>query len=298
MTNDDAGAVTHVTDERERRPETPAEADGTIELFRTLGRMLRLLRERAGLTQKQFGAMVGYGPDQIGAMERGVRAPRPEFLEKADELLNADGLLKEAMEDVEQAMSKRRTRHPEWYRSYAALEAEAVELHFYANHGMPGLLQTPDYAHAVFVKRRPLLSEEAIEKRVSDRLSRQQVFERDPLPVISYVLEEVILDRPIGGKAVFAEQLERLLKIGSLRNVELQVMPTKVEEHPNLGGAFNLLTPQKHAQVGYTEAQGYPRLITDTEEVRKLAERYGIMRALALSPLESRTLIEKKLGEL
>ncbi|SDN09624.1 hypothetical protein SAMN04487981_103551 [Streptomyces sp. cf386] len=50
--------------------------------------------------------------------------------------------------------------------------------------------------------------------------------------------------------------------------------------------------------MGYTEVQGYPRLITDMEEVRKLAERYGIMRALALNPLESRALIEKKLGEL
>lgn len=285
-------------DERERRPETPAEADGTIELFSTMGKMLRRLRERAGLTQKEFGVMVGYGPDQIGAMERGVRVPRPEFLEKADEVLDAGGLLTDAIEDVERAMSKRRTRHPEWYRSYAALEAEAVELHFYANQGVPGLLQTADYAHAVFVKRRPLLSEEAIERRVSDRLSRQQVLDRQPLPVISYVLEEVILDRPIGGKAVFAKQLERLLRVGDLRNVELQVMPTGCAEHPNMDGAFTLLTPQKHAQVGYTEVQGYPRLITDTEEVRKLAERYGIMRALALNPLESRALIEKKLGEL
>lgn len=285
-------------DERERRPETPAEADGTIELFSTLGKMLRRLRERAGLTQKEFGQMVGYGPDQISAMERGVRVPRPDFLEKADEILNAGGLLTDAIEDVERAMSKRRTRHPEWYRSYAALEAEAVELHHYCSHALHGLLQTEDYMRAVFVKRRPLLTEDAIEKRVSDRLSRQQVFDREPLPVISYILEEVILDRPIGGKAVFAEQLERLLRIGDLRNVELQVMPTKVEAHPNMDGAFNLLMPQKHAQVGYTEVQGYPRLITDMEEVRKLAERYGIMRALALNPLESRALIEKKLGEL
>ncbi|MGW0824216.1 helix-turn-helix domain-containing protein [Streptomyces sp. NPDC002845] len=286
------------TDEREPRPETPAEADGTIELFSTLGKMLRLLRERAGLTQKEFGKMVGYGPDQIGAMERGVRVPRPEFLDQADEILGAGGLLKEAKEDVERAMSKRRTRHPEWYRSYAALEAEAIELHHYCNQALHGLLQTEDYARALFVRWRPLLSEEAIEKRVSDRLSRQQVFDRQPLPVISYVLEEVVLDRPIGGKDVFAEQLERLLRIGSLRNVEIQVMPTVCEEHPILDGAFNLVTPKKHAQVGYTETQGYPRLITDTEEVRQLAERYGIMRALALSPRESRALIEKKLGEL
>ncbi|MET7476741.1 helix-turn-helix transcriptional regulator [Streptomyces sp. NPDC005648] len=260
--------------------------------------MLKLLRERKGLTQKEFGQLVGYGPDQISAMERGVRTPRPEFLESADELLDAGGLLREVIPDVERAMSKSRTRHPEWYRSYAALEAESVELHFYANQGVPGLLQTADHARVVFTMRRPFLDEETIDKRVADRLSRQQVFERRPAPIVSYVLEEVVLDRPIGGRGVHANQLRRMLLVGQMQNVEIQVMPTVVEEHPNLGSAFNLLTPPRHGQVAYTEAQGYPRLITDPEEVRKIADRYGIMRAMALSPSESRKLIEKKLEEL
>ncbi|KUN46726.1 DNA-binding protein [Streptomyces olivochromogenes] len=291
-------AVAYVTEETDRRPETPAEAEGTTGLFTALGKMLKLLRERAGLTQKEFGQSVGYGPDAISAMERGVRVTRPELLEKADELLDAGGLLKQAIPEVREAMKKARTRHPEWYRSYAGLEAEAVELHFYANQGVPGLLQTEDYARAVFGQRRPFLSEDTIEKRVADRLSRQQVFDRWPPPAVSYVLEEVMLDRPIGGQAVFKDQLLNLLRVGSMRNVEIQVMPTRREEHPNLDSAFNLLSPKRYGQVAYTEAQGFPRLITDPEEVRKIADRYGIMRALALNPMESRALIEKKLGEL
>lgn len=282
----------------ERRPETPAEADGTAGLFVALGKMVKLLRERKGLTQKEFGELVGYGPDAVSSMERGVRTLRPEVLIKADELLDAGGLLKEVLPEVEEAMAKTRTRHPEWYRSYAGLEAEAVELHFYANHGVPGLLQTEDYARAVFAKRRPLLDEETIEKRVADRLSRQQVFERWPSPMVSYVLEEIVLDRPIGGRRVHADQLRRLLRIGGMRNIEIQVMPSRLEEHPNMDGAFNLLTPRGHGQVAYTEVQGYPRLITDSEEVRKITDRYGIMRAMALSPSESRKLIEQKLEEL
>ncbi|UUU24252.1 helix-turn-helix domain-containing protein [Streptomyces sp. DSM 40750] len=282
----------------ERRPETPAEADGTTGLFTAVGKLLKLLRERAGLTQKELGEAVGYGPDAIGAMERGVRVARPEVLEKADALLDAGGLLRAMVPEIKEGMKKARTRHPEWYRDYAGLEAEAVELHHYCNHGVQGLLQTEGYARAVFTQRRPFLSEETIERRVADRLSRQQVFDRWPPPAVSYVLEEFILDRPIGGRAVFAEQLRHLLRIGSMRNVEIQVMPTCREEHPNLDSAFNLLTPKGHAQVAYTEAQGHPRLITDREEVRKIADRYGIMRAMALNPTESRALIEKKLGEL
>ncbi|MEV5885149.1 helix-turn-helix transcriptional regulator [Streptomyces sp. NPDC052020] len=287
-----------MTEERERRPETPAEAEGTTGLFTALGKMLKLLRERKGLTQKEFGQLVGYGPDAVSAMERGVRVPRPELLEKADEILDAGGLLKQAIPEVKEAMKRARTRHPEWYRGYAVLEAEAVELHHYSNHAVHGLLQTEDHARAVFAKRRPFLSEETIEKRVLDRLSRQQIFDRWPPPAVSYVLEEVVLDRPIGGKQVHAEQLRRLLSVSSMRNVEIQVMPTRVEEHPSLDSAFNLLTPKGHSQVAYTEAQGFPNLITDAEEVRKIADRYGIMRAMALPPRESRALIEQKLEAL
>jgi transcriptional regulator with XRE-family HTH domain len=289
--------VAYVTDERDRRPETPAEAEGTTELFSALGKMLRLLRERKGWTQKELGNKVGYGPDQISAMERGVRVTRPEFLEKADELLDAGGLLKEAVADVERAMKKARTRHPEWYRSYAALEAEAVSLYDYSTMGILGLLQTEDYARAVFTQRHPPLDEETIEKRVADRLSRQQLFEKWPPPECSFVMEQAVLERPIGGPEVHAEQLRQLLRIGRMRNVQLQVMPTSRYEHPCLDNSFTLLTPRGKDQVAYMESQGYPRLITDREEVRVLSARYGIIRAQALNPYESLDLIEKMLGE-
>ncbi|MBE8477006.1 helix-turn-helix domain-containing protein [Streptomyces justiciae] len=282
----------------ERRPETPAEAEGTAGLFVALGKMLKFLRDRKGLTQKEFGELVGYGPDAISAMERGVRTLRPEVLIKANEVLDAGGLLLEVVPEVEAAMTKARTRHPEWYRDYAGLEAEAVELHFYANHAVPGLLQTEDHARAVFAKRRPFLDEETIERRVADRLSRQQLFERRPSPIVSYVLEEVVLDRPIAGQRVHKDQLRRILQVGRMQNVEIQVMPTRVEEHPNLDSAFNLLTPKGHGQVAYMEAHGHPRLVTDPEGVRTIADRYGIMRAMALSPAETRKLIEQKLEEL
>nr|WP_308299027.1 helix-turn-helix transcriptional regulator [Streptomyces sp. GESEQ-35] len=282
----------------ERRPETPAEAEGTTELFSALGKMIRLLRERKGWTQKEFGQKVGYGPDQIGAMERGVRVTRPEFLEKADELLDAGGLLKEAIPDVKKAMAKTRTRHPEWYRGYAVLEAEATALHVYSNQLVPGLLQTGDYAGAVFTQWRPLLHELAIEKRVADRIARQRILENGPSPTFSFVLDESVLLRPVGGRDVHAAQLEYLLRLGSLRTVALQVMPMDREEQPSMDGPFNLLTVRRGEQVAYVEIHTYPRLITDVEEVRVLNERYGLLQAHALRPNESLDLIERLRGRL
>ncbi|MEU9344424.1 helix-turn-helix transcriptional regulator [Streptomyces sp. NPDC048278] len=283
--------------QQERRPETPAEADGTTGLITALGKMLKLLRERAGLTQKEFGAMVGYGPDAISAMERGVRVPQPDMLVKADELLGAGGLLVAAIPELKEAMKRARTRHPEWYRGYAVLEAQAVSLYDYSTMGVLGLLQTEDYARAVFTQRYPPLDEDTIERRVADRLSRQHIFEQWPLPEFSFIMEQAVLERPIGGVDVQHAQLRQLLRIGRMRNVQMQVMPTERHEHPCLDNSFTLLTPKGKEQVGYMESQGYPKLVTDREEVRVLAARYGIIRAQALNPHESLDLIEKMLEE-
>nr|WP_189397090.1 Scr1 family TA system antitoxin-like transcriptional regulator [Streptomyces sp. FBKL.4005] len=282
----------------DRRPETPAEENGSVAVFVLIGRQLKLLRERAGLNQREFGALVGYGPDLISAIERGVRTPRPEFLRRADEVLQANGMFIAVIPQVEEAMTRARTRHPEWYRGYAALEEQASSLHIYNNLLVPGLLQTEAYAEAVFRQWRPLLSEEAIAKRVADRMARQQKFEGWPSATFSFVLDESVLLRPLGGPEVHADQLQNLVRIGSLRTVELQVMPMERAEQPSMDGPFNLLTVRKGEQVAYVEIHTYPRLITDAEEVSVLAERYGLLRAQALRPSESLDLIEKLRGRL
>ncbi|MEV0495919.1 helix-turn-helix domain-containing protein, partial [Streptomyces atratus] len=248
-------------------------------------------------SQKELGTATHCGEDLISAMERGVRTPQPDFLGRADRVLDAGGVLRAAVEEVREALSRSRTRHPDWFRDFARVEADSVALHECSNQAIPGLLQTEDYARAVFTKRRPLLDEQTVEKRVADRLARQQIFERWPAPTFSFVVEEAVLQRPLGGRTVHAGQLLRLSQIGRMRTVELQVMPIDRDEHPSMDGPFTLLTPKGRSEAAYTEIQGHARLITDPDEVRLFNERYGIMRAQALTPRESLTLIEKMLGE-
>ncbi|MFJ1884042.1 MULTISPECIES: Scr1 family TA system antitoxin-like transcriptional regulator [unclassified Streptomyces] len=283
--------------EKEVRPERPAESDGTAHLFRALGKMIKVLRERAGLSQKELGLATHCGEDLISAMERGVRTPQPEFLELADGVLGAGGLLRSTIGEVRDALAKARTRHPEWYRGYANLEAAASQLYVYSNQSVPGLLQTEAYARAIFAQWRPLLSEETIEKRIADRLDRQKIFEPWPSPTFHFILDESVLMRPIGGRDVHREQLQALLRIGRLRTVELQLVPLDRTEQPSIDGPFTLITPRGKQQLAYLEIHGYPRLITEPEEVRALAVRYGIMQSVALTPGESLAAIEKMLGE-
>lgn len=276
------------------------EADGTDEvadLFRALGRQVRVARERAGLSQKELGDRIGYGEETISSVERARRTPQPELLRAVDRLLDCGGLLAAAAEDVDRAKARRRVRHPEWFRDYARLESQAVELHDYSSLAIPGLLQTEAHARVVFGTRRPLLDEQTVEQRVAARLDRQRIFDRWPPPLTTFVLEESVLRRPLGGWDVHRKQLEALLEFGSLRSVELQVLPTERKEHPSLGGPFILLTPQGRPQTAYLEVQHVSRLITEPDEVRILAARYGSIRAQALTPEESLTLVEKMLGD-
>lgn len=53
-----------------------------------------------GMRAGDFGKAVGYGEDLVYKIEAGKRIPRPEYLDRADEVLGAGGLLSAMKEDV------------------------------------------------------------------------------------------------------------------------------------------------------------------------------------------------------
>nr|WSS72312.1 helix-turn-helix domain-containing protein [Streptomyces sp. NBC_01175] len=265
--------------------------DGAAGFLRCFGAQLRLLREREGLTRAELGSRLGYGEDQIASVELGRRIPKPEMIDRADEVLGAGGLLVAMKAEVARA------RYPSFFQHAAKLESEAVELHAYVAHAMKGLLQSEEYARAVFRQWRPLLDEEVIEQRVAARMERQDVFSRRPVPNISFVVEEAVLHKRIGGDEVWRGQLEQLLLIGQRRNVEIQVMSLERGEHAGLAGPFTLMETKDGRRVAYTEVQSDGRLHTERSRVRELEATYGTIRGQALAPQESMVLIEKLLGE-
>jgi transcriptional regulator with XRE-family HTH domain len=265
--------------------------DGATDILKTVGRQVKLWRERAGLKQAELGRRIGYSEELVSSVERGRRAPKAEFLDAADDVLATGGMLTAFKEDVERA------RYPKGVRDLAKLESLAVSMGSYSNHNIQGLLQTEEYTRALYRMRRPLLDEETIDRYTAARMARQSIFDRWPAPILSFVQEEVTLRRPIGGRAVLRRQLERLLDIGRLRNVEMQVMPTDREDHAGMGGQLLLLEPRNGPTVGHIEVQNFSRVITGRNEIRTLEAQYGIIRAQALTPRESRAFIEKVLGE-
>ena len=271
--------------------EVDPDDDWGLAVVATVGRQLKLRREAVGMRAAAFGEAVGYGEDMVYKIEAGKRIPRPEYLDLADEVLGAGGLLAAMKEDV------RKVRYPKKVRDLAQSEARAVEIGVYVCSSIPGLLQTPDHARALLSSWLPAYSPEDLERRVAARMARRSVFERSPAPALGFVLEEATLHRRVGGTMVRRQQFERLLEVGRFNNVTLQVMPLTSAPHPGMSGRIELFKFEDGTAVGRSDGAFNGRPVSDPRELRVLELRYGIIRAQALPPGESLALIEHLLGE-
>ncbi|MEU3525493.1 helix-turn-helix transcriptional regulator [Streptomyces sp. NPDC038707] len=261
-------------------------------VVQAVGRLLRVCRESAGVSVPELAEALGYGEDMIRKIERGVRIPRPEFLDSADTFLKAQGHLRAFREDM------RKARYPKKVRALAELEGRAVEMLLYSNHNIHGLLQTEEYARALLRTWRPAYSPDQLERMVGARMARKSVFDRSPVPEISFVQEEVTLRRPVGDTMVLRRQLEHMLEVAQLPFVELQVMPTVRANHPGTGGRIQVLKFADGTGLGRTDGDFSGRPVSTPRQLRILDLRYGIIRSQALPPEESLDIIEKALGEL
>ncbi|MDQ1037576.1 transcriptional regulator with XRE-family HTH domain [Streptomyces sp. V3I8] len=271
--------------------EVDPDDDWGVAVVATVGRQLKLRREAVGMRAADFGTAVGYGEDLVYKIEGGKRIPRGEYLDRADEVLGAGGLLSAMKEDVA------KVRYPKRVRELAKSEAQAVEVGLYSNHNIHGLLQTEEHMRALFDVWLPGYSDEETERMVAARMARRSIFERSPAPTLSFVQEEVTLRRPVGGRMVWRQQLERLLALGQLRNVSIQVMPTDCEEHFGTGGLIEVLKFPDGTAVGRSDGAFSGRPVSDPKQLRILELRYGMIRAQALNVRESRAFIEQTLGE-
>lgn len=261
-----------------------------------LGLLLRHFRERAGLSQEQLGRRIGYSKSQVTMVERGARPPKGVFVQRADEVLGAQGALIVAAPKPPK-QTKQRNPLPGWFTPFAEEEGKAWARHEYENHVMPGLLQTEAYARAVLTGQYPTFDDE-IEAKVAARLERQKLLSRRPLPDISFVLEMIVLTRPIGGRRVMKAQLHHLADVARLRPVRIQLMDPYREDHAALDGSFVLLETDKRQQLAYIEGQGGSFFVTEQPQLGHLFGKYGVTRAQAYTPERTLEKVEKMAEEL
>ncbi|MFD3310356.1 Scr1 family TA system antitoxin-like transcriptional regulator [Streptomyces sp. NPDC058694] len=261
--------------------------------LKTFGLVHKAFRKRAGLTQEEFAPLVRYQPSTVASIEQGRRLPPRVYVERAEEVLDAFGVLR--------AAAKYATREPglaSWFRKWADLEEQAISLYTFENRLVPGLLQTEAYARTLFNARLPVLTDAQIEAQLAARADRQRLLTEMPNTAFNFIVEEHIVKRGTGGTDVTRELIDHLLAVTELRNVELQLMPETRHIHAGLNGPIQLLETSDNDWFGYCEGQESGQLIVSPKTVSVLHMRYAKLRSQALTPDDSRSLLERTRGAL
>ncbi|SMQ15907.1 Helix-turn-helix domain-containing protein [Streptomyces sp. Ag82_O1-12] len=267
----------------------PEVSDG----LKSFGAVLKALREEAGLTQEEFAPQVRYSVHAVAKLEQGKRFPSVRFIERAGVVLQAPKVLKAAARHL-----TRRQGLASWFVQWAGIEEEAISLYAYECRAIPGLLQPEAYIRAIFDRRLPPVTEEQVERETAARLERQQLLTQKPNTAFSFVIEQTLLERRVGGASVTKALIEHLLEVGKLRNVEIQLMPLQQEDHAGVDGQMYLAETPDNQWIGYTEGQRSSTLITASKDVSVLLQRYGKLRAQALDCRATVSLLEHMRGAL
>ncbi|RPK62781.1 hypothetical protein EES43_12945 [Streptomyces sp. ADI96-02] len=273
------------------RAENKESASPTAQMVAEVARVLRTNRK---WTQEQLGSEIGYSAAAVSAMETCAQPASDAMLTALERVLgNGTGIFETARRYV------RMERYPEQFQDYALLEQAALSLQLYATNIIHGLFQTEEYARALMSGGYPPLTDQRVEELVELRMERKALFDREPTALIELVLEEAVLLRGIGSKAIMRDQMRYLAECARRRNVTLQVLPLDCGlsgEYAGDRGDMNLVETPEHERLLYLEVQGEGLLISDPASVSTRAQRCAKIRSQALGPRESLDLIERLAG--
>jgi len=258
---------------------------------------LRDLRNGLGLTVDDVAHRLLCSATKISRLETGARRAS---LRDVRDLCGIYGVTGQAAAELMELASK--AREPGWWTQYdepvlspyIGLEQEAVAITSFSMYYVPALLQTSDYARAVIRGIERKIDPDALDQRVEARLRRHELLERESPPRYRALLDEAVLHREIGGPAVMAIQLDRILKSAADERVTVQVIPFDAGAHASADSNFVILEfdEQSHQRpVVYVEGLFNNRYQERPAEVARYREAAEYLRDAALSPRDSTSLI-------
>ncbi|MET8625599.1 helix-turn-helix transcriptional regulator [Kitasatospora sp. NPDC004669] len=245
---------------------------------RQLGAELRRRREEAGLSHEEVAeALSGMSQPKLSRIENGRGATKVDDVKRLLALYKCEDTdLISALVD----MAKNGSQRGMWWQSYGAhispelgdlitLEASASSVRTYEGAFIPGLFQTPAYAREI-IKKLSMRPDVNVEALVDVRMARQGALTRSEPLTLWAVIHEAAIRSAVGGPAVMAEQLSRLIDRAAQPNINIQVMPIGAPAHHGMGGAFTILGfPQRQdldvVMVDGTLSNLWVEEVTDVE---------------------------------
>jgi transcriptional regulator with XRE-family HTH domain len=188
-----------------------------------LGEALRQLRIDCGLTQAAAAAQIdGYGEDSLSKAETGGQVPTDDLYARLLALYQVTGREKALLDVLLDSARNAEPVIPEFAEPWLKVEPEAALIRAWALDVMPGLLQTFEYAKAMFMMRG--LDEDTAAARADARIKRRAIIDAPEGTRLTAILYEPLLNRLVGTPEIMAEELGHLLAMSRLPNVVIQVV--------------------------------------------------------------------------
>ena len=281
--------------------------DNASALRRQLLAELRQLRPPHVVTQRQVADALDWSPSKVTRIENGSVSISVTDLRA---LLAYYGVTTPQVVEglVDLARRSRRARSP--FAAFGdVFPPDALRFFDYEQSAtwigslellvMPGLLQTADYARAVMAVHD--VGAEKAQRFVRSRQVRQQVLDRPDPPALSFIVDESVLLRAIGGRAVMRAQLEHLLAVAARPHVAIRVIPLALGEHVGLRGPFVLLrfSGTNDPDVVYIEQRRGDAIFQDEMEVTANHQRlFDDLEKRAASPDDLNTYVKRAIDRL
>jgi transcriptional regulator with XRE-family HTH domain len=197
------------------------------------------------MTVEQVAEHLLCSPSKVSRMETGQRGAT---LRDVRDLCELYGVTDEAQVDHLMNLVREGKQQGWWqsheldyFATYVGLEEAATITRYFQSSIVPGLLQTLDYARAMYLGGLPAeLTPERSDELIKVRLRRQQILTESALQLHT-VLDEAVLHRVVGGPTTMAAQLRHLIEVANMPNVTLQVIPFNIGAHPAMDNMFNIL---------------------------------------------------------
>jgi transcriptional regulator with XRE-family HTH domain len=271
-----------------------------------LGAELRKLREGAGKAAREAAGLLSTDQAKISHMEAGRIGVSEERIRRLASFYSCDD---RALIDALCAITHEHRGQYWWdeYRGILAprfLDIAELEHHataFRAVHSVtvPGLLQTENYARAIFSGATPALPADELEARVEHRMRRTQVFARASPPPYNAIIHEAALRMRFGGRKVAREQLERIMEVSQQSHFTVRVIPFTSEDFVEVTQpvlyAYGIVPQLDTVQI---DGSAGGRHLDAAAELKNSRTLLDIVERASLDPAESRQLIHHIAREL
>ncbi|MEW2163445.1 helix-turn-helix transcriptional regulator [Streptomyces sp. NPDC007084] len=264
----------------------PKDLDPSSSPRAMIGAELRHAREKAGLSQTELGEPLFVSGSFIGQLEAGTRRLHLEYAVQIDQILKTDGFFER------NCRALARSKYPDHFAEAAEAEAIASGIREYSTLLIPGLLQTEQYAEAVFRAYAPTAPDTEIASLVAARLERARLIDDPTTPLLWTVLDEAVLRRRVGGGLVMAKALQHLAALARVHRIIVQVLPFRAGAHASMHGSLKLMEFEDAPPLSFVDGPNMGKLLDDPATVARHALTFNLLQASALSLQDSLALIE------